>query len=58
MANLMGRESAEAVPAVNLAGIEELVRDKGYHSGAALVSMKEAGVRTYIPEKKQPGKRH
>lgn len=58
VADLMAREAAEAVPAVNLAGIEEVVGDKGYHSGAALVSMKEAGVRTYIPEKKQPGKRH
>jgi hypothetical protein len=57
VAGLMAREAAEALPAVNLAGIEEVVGDKGYHSGAALVSMKEAGVRTYIPEKKQPGKR-
>ena len=43
---------------MNLAGIEEVVADKGYHSGAALVAMKEAAVRTYIPEKKQAGKRH
>jgi hypothetical protein len=43
---------------VNLEGIVEVVGDKGYHSGAALVRMKESGVRTYIPEKKQAGKRH
>ena len=43
---------------MNLEGIVEVVGDKGYHSGAALVRMKESGVRTYIPEKKQAGKRH
>ena len=32
--------------------------DKGYHSGPVLKEMKAAGVRTYIPEKKQAGKRH
>jgi transposase len=45
-------------PKVNLGGIEELVADKGYHSGAMLTETKAAGVRTYIPEKQQPGKRH
>ena len=45
-------------PQVNLGGIEEVVADKGYHSGPALQEMKAAGVRTYIPEKKQAGKRH
>jgi selT/selW/selH-like putative selenoprotein len=34
------------------------VADKGYHSGPVLKEMKAAGVRTYIPEKKQAGKRH
>jgi len=58
VAELIAREAAEPEPAVNLAGIEEVVTDKGYHSGPALVAMKAAGVRTYIPEKKQPGKRH
>jgi transposase len=58
VADLIGREAAKPAPAVNLAGIEEVVGDKGYHSGPALVWMKEAGVRTYIPEKKQAGKRH
>jgi transposase len=45
-------------PQVNLGGIEEVVADKGYHSGPALIEMQSAGVRTYIPEKKQAGKRH
>jgi transposase len=58
VADLIGREAAAPKPSVNLEGIEEVVADKGYHSGAALVAMKEAGVRTYIPEKKQTGKRH
>ena len=39
-------------------GIEEVVTDKGYHSGAVLVEMKSAEVRTYMPEKKQTGQRH
>jgi transposase len=45
-------------PQVNVGGIEEVVADKGYHSGPALQQMQAAGVRTYIPEKKQTGKRH
>ena len=45
-------------PQVHLGGIEEVVADKGYHSGPALEQMQAAGVRTYIPEKKQAGKRH
>jgi len=45
-------------PQVNLGGIEEVVADKGYHSGPTLQQMRAAGVRTYIPEKKQAGKRH
>jgi len=35
-----------------------VVADKGYHSGPTLQQMQAAGVRTYIPEKKQAGKRH
>ncbi|HEY6849013.1 MAG TPA: transposase, partial [Terracidiphilus sp.] len=48
----------EEEPKVNVDGIEELVADKGYHSGAVLEQVKELEVRTYIPEKKQAGKRH
>jgi len=38
--------------------IEEMVADKGYHSGAVVVNLQSAEVRTYIPEKKQRGQRH
>jgi transposase len=61
VAELIERE-AEAQPLekpqVNLGGVEEVVADKGYHSGPLLKHMQAAGVRTYIPEKKQAGKRH
>jgi transposase len=43
---------------VNVAGIEETVADKGYHSGAVMQRMKGYGVRSYIPEKKQKGQRN
>src|SRR6202163_537467 len=61
VADLIDREAElhpEEEPKVNVEGIEELVADKGYHSGEALEQVKELEVRTYIPEKKQPGKRH
>jgi len=45
-------------PQVHMGGVEEVVADKGYHSGPVLQEMKAVGVRTYIPEKKQIGKRH
>jgi transposase len=38
---------------VNEAGVEELVTDKGYHSGPCLVKMAELGVRSYVSEPKQ-----
>ena len=61
VAELIEREAAAQPPEkprVNLGGIEEVVADKGYHSGPTLQQMQAAGVRTYIPEKKQAGKRH
>jgi transposase len=61
VADLVEREAElhpEEEPKVNVDGIEELVADKGYHSGATLEQVKELEVRTYIPEKKQAGKRH
>jgi transposase len=61
VADLIEREADRRpaeTPQVNLGGIEEVVADKGYHSGPVLKEMKAAGVRTYIPEKKQAGKRH
>src|ERR1035438_3038694 len=44
-------------PKVHLQGIEELVTDKGYHSGAVVQRMKSYQVRSYIPEKKPKGRR-
>src|SRR5215831_259662 len=40
-----------------LQGIEELVTDKGYHSGAVVQRVKSYEVRSYISEKKQKGRR-
>jgi len=62
VAELVKREAAEQRPEdrpkVNVEGIEEVVADKGYHSGAVLERVKSYEVRTYIPEKKQAGHRH
>ena len=61
VAELIEREAETRpaeMPQVNVAGIEEVVADKGYHSGPVLQEMKATGARTYIPEKKQTGKRH
>jgi len=44
-------------PKVHLQGIKELVTDKGYHSGAVIKRVKSYEVRSYIPEKKQQGRR-
>src|ERR1035438_1966271 len=57
-AELMGTEEPSRKPKMHLPGIEEVVTDKGYHSGATLVMLKDAEVRTYIPEKQQQGQRH
>ena len=37
-------------PKVSLGGVEEVVADKGYHSGAVLQDLATAGCRSYIPE--------
>jgi len=61
VAELVKREAEqrpEDTPKVNVEGIEEVVADKGYHSGAVLERVKSYEVRTYIPEKKQAGRRH
>ncbi len=53
VAELMEREvetAPEAKPQVNPRGIEEVVADKGYHSGSAVQAIGKAGARTYIPE--------
>jgi transposase len=61
VAELMEREAElrpEDAPKINLKGIEELVTDKGYHSGAVVQRVKAYQVRSYIPEKQQPGRRN
>src|ERR1700674_2155879 len=52
------KQRPEQKPKMNLQGVEELIADRGYHSGAVLERMKGYEVRTYIPEKKQKGRRH
>ena len=37
-------------PKIHLGGIEEVVADKGYHSGAVMQDLKTADCRSYIPE--------
>lgn len=53
VAELIEHEAEKAPseePVVNLGGIEEVVADKGYHSGAVLQDLNEANCRSYIPE--------
>ena len=45
-------------PKVNVEGIEEMVADKGYHSGAVVERVKSYRVRSYIPERQQKGRRN
>jgi transposase len=61
VAELAGREAElepDREPKVNVNGIEELVTDKGYHSGAVLQRVKSYEVCSYIPEKRQKGRRN
>jgi transposase len=60
VADLVEREAElrpEEPPKVNVEGIEEVVTDKGYHSGAVVKRMESYEVKTYIPEKQQSGNR-
>lgn len=50
VAEVMLDETAKGECAVNAAGIEEVVADKGYHSNDVLVGLSEMKVRTYIAE--------
>src|SRR6266566_1557920 len=61
VAELVGREAElrpDDKPKVNVNGIEELVTDKGYHSGAVVERVKVYELRSYIPEKQQKGHRN
>jgi transposase len=44
------REAQQAAEMVSERGIEEVVADKGYHSGEVLKRLHMQGVRSYIPE--------
>ena len=48
----VGKEPA-ADERMNEQGMEEVVADKGYHSGPVLEDLQEIGVRSYIPEPKR-----
>lgn len=43
-------EAQKAVKPANPLGVEELVADKGYHSGEVLKTLHADGVRSYLPE--------
>jgi transposase len=43
-------EAQAAVREINQTGVEEVVADKGYHSGAVLKEVHDQEVRSYIPE--------
>jgi transposase len=56
VARLVEREAGktpDGKPKVNVNGVEEVVSDKGYHSGAAVMALEQVPVRTYIPEPKR-----
>ena len=60
VAEQIGRDAEQRPqdkPKVNVNGIEEVVADKGYHSGAVLERLKSYQVRSYLPEKQQKGRR-
>jgi transposase len=60
VAEQIGREAEQRPqdePKVHVNGIEEVVADKGYHSGAVLERLESYQVRSYIPEKQQKGRR-
>jgi transposase len=43
-------EAQAAAREINQQGVEEVVADKGYHSGAVLTEVHEQEIRSYIPE--------
>ena len=50
-------EEAAADEKMNARGLQEVVADKGYHSGAMVEDLREIGVRSYLSEP-QRGRRH
>jgi transposase len=53
IANQIATKTRQGQYKVDEQGLREVVTDKGYHSAAGLVKLAAAGVRSYIPEKKQ-----
>ena len=56
VAQLIEREAErtpEAKPQVHVNGIQEIVTDKGYHSGKTVMALDSVEVRSYIPEPKR-----
>ena len=49
-------EAQSAAQEINERGIEEVVADKGYHSGEVLIKLDQQDIRSYIPEPER-GKR-
>jgi len=47
------QKTPDEKPKVNVNGVEEVVADKGYHSGPAVMALGEVPVRSYIPEPKR-----
>ena len=54
IANQIDTPTATGQYKVHGPGLQEIVTDKGYHSGASLVKMLETGVRSYVSVPKQP----
>ena len=54
MAEQIATPTAQGECKVDEQGMCEVVTDKGYHSGASLVSMREMGVRSYVSVSQQP----
>jgi transposase len=54
VAEQIGTKSEEGNYRVHPQGLQEVVTDKGYHSGAGLVRMAEMEIRTYVSAPKQP----
>ena len=54
VAEQIATPTAQGEYKVDEQGMCEVVTDKGYHSGASLVSMREMGVRSYVSVPQQP----
>jgi transposase len=54
VAEQIGTQSEDGKYRVHEQGLQEVVTDKGYHSGAGLVRMAEMEIRTYVSAPKQP----